>query len=170
MIRTNASSAASTPQLIPSALPDVGSPALRLIALLEHVAKADKALTLTDIIARVRQPKPTVYRMLQQLETAGLLMRDPDGKRYAPGARLSRLAEDVVLNAQSRATRHAILKALVDEVGETCNFTMPSGIEVVYVDRVETAWPLRFHLQPGSRVPMHCSASGKLFQIGRAHV
>ena len=163
MIRANASSAASTPQLIPNALPDVGSPALRLIALLEQVAKADKALTLTDIIARVRQPKPTVYRMLQQLEAAGLLMRDPDGKRYAPGARLSRLAEDVVLNAQSRATRHAILKALVDEVGETCNFTMPSGIEVVYVDRVETAWPLRFHLQPGSRVPMHCSASGKLF-------
>ena len=49
------------------------------------------------------------------------------------------------------------------EVGETCNYTMPSGTEVVYVDRVETAWPLRFHLQPGSRVPLHCSASGKLF-------
>ena len=142
---------------------DSGSPALRLIALLEHVARADKALTLTDIVARVRQPKPTVYRMLQQLELAGLLMREPDGKHYAPGARLSRFAEDVLLNAQSRATRHAILQGLVEEVGETCNFTMPSGTEVVYVDRVETAWPLRFHLQPGSRVPMHCSASGKLF-------
>jgi hypothetical protein len=40
---------------------------------------------------------------------------------------------------------------------------MPAGTEVVYLDRVETAWPLRFHLQPGSRVPLHCSASGKLF-------
>lgn len=139
------------------------SPALRLIALLEHLARADESLTLTDIIARVKQPKPTVYRMLHQLESAGLLMRETDGKRYAPGARLTRFAEDVILNGQSRASRHAILKALVGELGETCNFTMPSGTEVVYVDRVETAWPLRFHLQPGSRVPMHCSASGKLF-------
>jgi DNA-binding IclR family transcriptional regulator len=140
-----------------------GSPALRLIALLEHVARADKALTLTDIIGEVHQPKPTVYRMLQQLEHAGLLVKEPDGKRYAPGARLSKLAEDVLLNAQVRAARHAILQQLVDELGETCNFTMPAGTEVVYLDRVETAWPLRFHLQPGSRVPLHCSASGKLF-------
>ena len=140
-----------------------GSPALRLIALLEHVAHADKPLTLTDIVHRVKQPKPTVYRMLHHLESAGLLMRETDGKHYAPGARLTRFAEDVILNGQSRASRHAILKSLVDEVGETCNFTMPSGTEIVYVDRVETAWPLRFHLQPGSRVPMHCSASGKLF-------
>ncbi|MBK7474378.1 MAG: IclR family transcriptional regulator [Betaproteobacteria bacterium] len=142
---------------------DTSSPALRLIALLEHVARADKALTLTDIIGEVRQPKPTVYRMLQQLEQAGLLVKEPDGKRYAPGARLAKLAEDVLLNAQVRAARHAILQQLVDELGETCNYTMPAGTEVVYLDRVETAWPLRFHLQPGSRVPLHCSASGKLF-------
>ena len=142
---------------------DTSSPALRLIALLEHVARADKALTLTDIIGEVRQPKPTVYRMLQQLEQAGLLVKEPEGKRYAPGARLAKLAEDVLLNAQVRAARHAILQQLVDEIGETCNYTMPAGTEVVYLDRVETAWPLRFHLQPGSRVPLHCSASGKLF-------
>ena len=39
---------------------------------------------------------------------------------------------------------------------------MLDGSEVVYLDRVETAWPLRMTLQPGSRVPLHCTASGKL--------
>lgn len=160
MIRNPASRAVPPPDDTAS---DASSPALRLIALLEHVSRADKALTLTDIIGEVHQPKPTVYRMLQQLEQAGLLVKEPGGKRYAPGARLSKLAEDVLLNAQVRAVRHAILQQLVDELGETCNFTMPAGTEVVYLDRVETAWPLRFHLQPGSRVPLHCSASGKLF-------
>jgi IclR family transcriptional regulator, acetate operon repressor len=33
---------------------------------------------------------------------------------------------------------------------------------VVYLDRVESAWPLRMHLSPGSHVPLHCTASGKL--------
>ena len=38
-----------------------------------------------------------------------------------------------------------------------------SGAEVVYLDRVESAFPLRMELRPGTRVPAHCSASGKLF-------
>jgi DNA-binding IclR family transcriptional regulator len=33
---------------------------------------------------------------------------------------------------------------------------------VVYLDRVETHWPLRMHLSRGSRVPAHCTATGKL--------
>jgi DNA-binding IclR family transcriptional regulator len=33
---------------------------------------------------------------------------------------------------------------------------------VVYLDRVEAAWPLRMTLSPGSHVPLHCTASGKL--------
>ena len=33
----------------------------------------------------------------------------------------------------------------------------------LYISWVETAAPLRFYLQPGSRVPVHCSASGKIF-------
>jgi DNA-binding IclR family transcriptional regulator len=39
---------------------------------------------------------------------------------------------------------------------------MLDGTEVVYLDRVEAAWPLRLHFQSGSRVPAHASASGKL--------
>jgi DNA-binding IclR family transcriptional regulator len=57
----------------------------------------------------------------------------------------------------------AILEKLVDEIRETCNFTAPAGNEVVYVERVESRWPLRIHLETGSRVPIHCTASGKLF-------
>jgi IclR family acetate operon transcriptional repressor len=59
--------------------------------------------------------------------------------------------------------RHAVLRKLVEEVGESCNITALSGSEVLYLDRVETPAPLRFYLHPGSRVPAHCSASGKLF-------
>ena len=48
-------------------------------------------------------------------------------------------------------------------MGESCNLTALSGAEVVYLDRVEAAFPLRLELRPGTRVPAHCSASGKLF-------
>ncbi len=101
--------------------------------------------------------------MLQQLEGAGLLQREADGRHYGTGARLRRLAENLLLNATQHGARHAVLRRLVDELGESCNITTLSGSEVVYLDRVETAAPLRFYLHPGSRVPVHCSASGKVF-------
>lgn len=138
------------------------SATLRALAIVETVAKADGPLALTDIMAATGLPKPTVHRILALLEGAGMLVREPEGKRYAPGPRLSALALDVMTGAAWRAPRHAILQTLVDRIGETCNLTMLDGTEVVYLDRVEAAWPLRLHFQTGSRVPAHCSASGKL--------
>ena len=139
------------------------TPALRLVALLEHIAARDQRHTLQGLAEATDLPKPTVHRMLQQLEAAGLLQREGDGRHWGTGSRLRRLAENLLLNSSLHGARHQVLRRLVEEVGESCNITALSGGEVVYLDRVETAAPLRFYLQPGSRVPVHCSASGKVF-------
>jgi IclR family acetate operon transcriptional repressor len=142
------------------------TPALRLIALLEVVASQDRPFTLQDLVDATGAPKPTLHRMLQQLEGAGLVQRSGDARHYGSGARLRRLAELLLLNDIHHGARHAVLRRLVDELGESCNLTALSGSEVLYLDRVETAAPLRFYLQPGSRVPVHGSASGKVFLAG----
>jgi DNA-binding IclR family transcriptional regulator len=139
------------------------TPALRLVALLEHMAARDQRHTLQGLAEATGLPKPTLHRMLQQLEAAGLLQREGDGRHWGTGSRLRRLAENLLLNNSLHGARHQVLRRLVDEVGESCNITALAAGEVVYLDRVETAAPLRFHLQPGSRVPVHCSASGKVF-------
>lgn len=138
------------------------TPALRLFALLELVAGKDEFVSLQSLVEETGLPKPTVHRMLGQLEGAGLLVRQGDGRNYGTGARLRRFAEDLLLNATQHGARHAVLRALVDEIGESCNVTALAGNEVVYLDRVETPEPLRFYLHPGSKVPAHCSASGKM--------
>jgi IclR family acetate operon transcriptional repressor len=141
---------------------DKTPPLLRAFALLERIARADGPVSLRDAARDSGLPKPTVYRMLAMLESAALVVRESEGRRLAPGPRLTRIGLDALLNASARAPRHAILKTLAQSVGETVNLTMLDGSEVVYLDRVETAWPLRMSLQPGSRVPLHCTASGKL--------
>jgi IclR family transcriptional regulator, acetate operon repressor len=141
---------------------DGDTPALRLISLLEVIAARDQLVSLQSLVDETGLPKPTLHRMLQQLESAGLLQRERDGRHYSNGIRLRRLAENLLFNDSFRGARHTVLRHLVDEVGESCNITVLDGSEVVYLDRVETAAPLRFYLHPGSRVPAHCSASGKL--------
>lgn len=139
------------------------TPALRLFSLLELITGDNQRVSLQRLVERTGLPKPTLHRMLQQLESAGILQRESDGRHYASGARLRRLAENMLLNDTSHGARHQVLRRLVEEVGETCNITALSGSDVIYLDRVETTEPLRISLHPGSRVPVHCSASGKLF-------
>jgi DNA-binding IclR family transcriptional regulator len=40
---------------------------------------------------------------------------------------------------------------------------MLDGLQMIYLDRVESDWPLQYRLKIGSHVPLHCTASGKLF-------
>jgi DNA-binding IclR family transcriptional regulator len=39
----------------------------------------------------------------------------------------------------------------------------PASAEVVYIDKVESAQPVRMHSRIGSRQPAHCTAVGKVF-------
>jgi IclR family acetate operon transcriptional repressor len=157
----------SVPTLTPAPVEISGdTPTLRLFALLETVASKDQFFSLQSLAEETNIPKPTLHRMLQQLESAGLLERSGDSRQYGTGVRLRKLAENLLLNDTFHGARHGVLRSLVNEVGESCNLTALSGSEVMYLDRVETAAPLRFYLHSGSRVPVHCSASGKLFLAG----
>ena len=153
----------NTPNALPASPIDGDTPNMRMFALLEVIAQKDTPFTLQALVNETGLPKPTVYRMLQQFEGAGILQREGNGRHYSTGLRLMRLAENLLLNSTAHAARHKVLRQLVDSVGESCNLTSFSGGEVLYLDRVETAAPLRFYLHPGSRVPVHCSATGKLF-------
>ena len=139
------------------------SSTLRAFGVLELVAHADGPLSLDELTQLCGLPKPSVFRILGLLQRGGLVQREPASKRYCIGVRLSRLALEVMMRSPQRARRHAILQQLVAEIGETCNLTMLDGNEVLYLDRVETSSPVRVHLAAGSRVPLHCTASGKLF-------
>lgn len=143
--------------------PDPSSAALRAFAVLETVVRADRPIAMTEIVEAHGLPKPTVFRLLATLEEAGLVTREPADKCYSAGPRLAQLGLAILTNQSVRRERRAILQRISEETGETCNLTMVDGIDVVYVDRVDSQWPLRIDLKPGSRVPLHCSASGKLF-------
>ncbi len=136
---------------------------LRGLAVLEQVIKTRRPVSTAELIKKLGLLKPTINRILLQLEEEGLLQREPIHKHYLPGPRARKMVFDVMSNEDLSAPRHAILQALSDEVGETCNCTMLDGNHTVYFDRVETDWPYRIQLPVGSHLPLHCTASGKLF-------
>ncbi|MEM8869231.1 MAG: IclR family transcriptional regulator [Pseudomonadota bacterium] len=136
---------------------------LRLLMLLEEVVAAAGPVTPTKANAGLGLPKPTLHRLFHTLEAEGFLQRDIDGRSYGPGPRLRRLSVHTLSAQRVRAARLVILRALADDIGETCNIAIPDRERMVYLDRVETKWPLRIQLPIGSTVPFHATASGKMY-------
>ena len=140
-----------------------GSTIQRVLDILEAVAASPKALSATEINEVLQLPKATAHRLCAELEARGYLLKKINGKSYVPGNRLHEVAIGVLANSRLRATRHAILTALSEKVGETCNIAYPDGLYMAYSDRVETKAPLRLQFPIGMRVPLYCTASGKLY-------
>ena len=140
-----------------------GSTIERVLDILETVAASPKPLSATEINEELGLPKATAHRLCAELEARGYLLKRINGKSYQPGNRLYDVAVGVFANSRFSATRHAILTALSEKVGETCNIAYPDGLAMAYSDRVETKAPLRLQFPIGMRVPLYCTASGKLY-------
>lgn len=141
---------------------DRSSIAQKSFAVMEAVATSSHPLTVSELAVLMDVPKGTMHRIVRQLDHDGLLMPEPGSRGYVPGPRLLSFSMNVIHSGMRSAPRHAILERLSAKLGETCNFGMISGGALVYVDRVEAAWPLGLRYEAGSRVPMHCTSMGKL--------
>src|SRR4249919_883684 len=136
----------------------------RSFAILEHVASSRTPVDVLDIIASLKLPKATAYRLVDWFVTQGYLSREPGRRRLIVGPKFTNLAFGALSSSMRHDTPHVVLQRLVHTLNETCNIGTLLNGEVVYLDRVEADhWPLRLHYTIGSRVPLHCSAIGKLY-------
>jgi IclR family transcriptional regulator, acetate operon repressor len=142
--------------------PQRSSALTKALAVLEAVADQPQAVGLPDLAVRLKLARQTVHRVLAQLEHAGLVQRDPTRERYAIGPRQARLALATLCSNNQNTLTKVLLQNLVEEVKETCNIGVLDGLEYVYVARSESKWPLRTHLEAGSRMPCHAVSGGKL--------
>ena len=81
-----------------SSSPAETSSTLKAIGVLEVLVRAGRAVTLTELMLATRLPKPTLHRTLTLFEEAGWLVREPGGRAYIIGERLSSFGLDVLRN------------------------------------------------------------------------
>jgi DNA-binding IclR family transcriptional regulator len=133
----------------------------RAAELLVRIIESDRPLPFTSLVDASGLPKSTTSRMLAALERHGLLQRDRAGA-FRPGPVLARYAShsgagDLVALAQPA------LERLGDKTGETVNLAVPSGGAVEQIAQVDSSYLLGATNWVGLRVPLHCSALGKVF-------
>ena len=124
------------------------------------VLAAESELGVSEVARRIGIAKSTAHRTCAVLAARGLLDRTDDG-RYRLGLRL---VEYGGLATERTAVRDRGLPLLVElrnALGETVQIGVPSGADVVYVERVEGRRALRYSAN-ARRSPIHRSSAGKV--------
>ena len=81
---------------------------LKGIVILEALAALQQPATLAQLMQITGMPKASLHRTLAIFEEAGLVAREPGGRTYAPGDRLSSLAMATLTHDTVSAIRHSI--------------------------------------------------------------
>jgi IclR family transcriptional regulator, acetate operon repressor len=69
----------------------------------------------------------------------------------------------VLRNDGAATERRIVLRAVVSDIGESCNLAVLHKGALIYLDRIEAEWPLRLQIPAGGvAIRPHCCASGKL--------
>lgn len=105
--------------------------------------------------------KSTAHLLLQTLRENGMVEFDGDTQTYRVGLRVFEIGATAVEQG-GFGTR---LVGAMEELARRCNESVSLGVlsagSVLFVQRVESPEVLRADIRPGTRMPLHASASGK---------
>ena len=117
----------------------------------------------SEISEEIGLHKATTYRILTTLMNYGYIERAADGQKYRLGLRLSELGFKVVRRMDLRREALPLIQQLLDQLGETCDLCVFDHGRVFYLDVLQSRHAVTVAATPGQRLPVHCTASGKLF-------
>jgi IclR family acetate operon transcriptional repressor len=138
------------------------SPVLKALRILAHLADSSEPVALAELTRALRLPKPTSHRLASMLERAGFVHKNPLTLRYSVGPALEDVALVALRNGARANMRRFLMENLAERLGVRVNFAVLKSGKLMLVEWVDSVSLIRIDLNPGTKVPAHCSASGKL--------
>ena len=135
--------------------------AVKLLRLYEHLCRAEVPLGVSALAAKLRLTKSNAHRILRTLTGLGYAQQTADGL-YAPTLKGWELGTLVMKRLDVVQVAKPYLKELNLGTGESVYLATLNGTAVVYLDVLESRYPIRINSVIGGTAPSHCSASGKL--------
>lgn len=122
---------------------------------------AEGPANLEQVAGRLGVHKSTALRLLRTLHEHGMVYRQAD-QRYRLGARLFALAQQAAEHLDVREIAHPHLVALNETCGHTIHLAVLEENEVLYIDKVESRYPVRMYSRIGKPVAITVAAVAKL--------
>tara|TARA_B100001093_G_scaffold54386_1_gene46066 strand:+ start:355 stop:1116 length:762 start_codon:yes stop_codon:yes gene_type:complete len=134
----------------------------RILNILEEIIVDPDNFTAKKISHKLKIPLPTIYRHIETLCEEKYLVSN-NSKSYLPGPKMRNLILKSLPYEPNFTLRRSYLRKLTNDIEETVSLSIPIGTKLVYFDRIEFHWPMQLNLEAGDHLPLHASASGKLY-------
>jgi DNA-binding IclR family transcriptional regulator len=138
----------------------------RAAALMRCFTEAEPEMGVTELSHRLGLHKSTVMRILSTLQQEGFVGRNPTTGKYRLGVGLISLAGVALGRVDVRAAAYPHLEELVTHTRESANVLVRDGAEAIIVLNNPSPNPVRYVNWIGRRLPLFCTASGKVLLAG----
>ena len=117
----------------------------------------------SEIAQAAGLPKATAHRIIMTLLNCGFLERTGDGEGLRLGLGVVELGLGALRDLDFRRAAFPYMQQLVERFQETCDLGIFDRGRVLYVEVVHSEHSLTITTRVGRRLPVHCTASGKVF-------
>ena len=135
---------------------------LRAIALLKAFTDTQPDLSLSELAQAAHLKKPTAFRLLTALESAGMVVRSPNSDAYRLGPQIIVLGGKALRSNDLRSASHSELKRLARKTGETATLEILLDGEVLILDEVLGSHLVGTTPSIGTRWPAQLTSTGKV--------
>jgi IclR family transcriptional regulator, KDG regulon repressor len=135
----------------------------RTLDIVETLSEYKTGVGVTTLSKELKLHKSTVHRLLTTLMLRKYVEQDPETSKYKLGMKLFELGNAVLSKLDIRQHAMPYLRQLWRTTGETIQLAIVDQNKVLYVDVLETLERVGVKSNVGERVPLHCSAPGKVW-------
>lgn len=132
----------------------------RALDILECLSRAEEEMGVSEIGAATGLAAGTAHRLLGTLSSRGYIHRNSETRRYGLG--LKSLTMAMVTRERIAPLALPFLTELMQVSQETANLAILEGNSTMYIEQVAPSRMLRIFTEPGNRVPLHSSGTGKV--------
>ena len=134
----------------------------RTVAIFELLLAEGEPMPISDLIARLKIPKSTLYDLVHTLSETGYLERDERSANLFLGRKLFELGMAYRAHTDILRDGAPIVEDLRDATGETVQLSVLENDRMLVLLKEEGSQPLRIISRVGSRVPPNWAAAGRL--------
>jgi len=133
----------------------------KVARILNHLQQCPD-LTVPELAAILGEPRPTVYRLIQDLASLGYVEQGPKHGGYRLGLELFRLGSSVALRFDVREAASEAMGELHRKLEETVYLTIRRGFDAVCIESLEGLHIRSMALQLGGSLPLHLGAGPRV--------
>jgi len=130
--------------------------------LLERLALSETPRGVSELSREMELTKSNVQRILATLGALGYVEQEPQTSRYFATLKMWEFGNRVRQRGPIVRACSSMVKMLRSETQETTVLCLLDGLDVIYVDKLESENPIRLSCPIGARLPAHATANGRV--------